>query len=294
MGPLLKPALHILSTAVLGVLLAGALIRMAPGFGIDEREFDLRLNDDSVRRIRAEAGAGRSLWSFYIAYGRGLATGDLGTSRALGRPVSELLRERIPVTAGAAGAGLLAAWAVALALAMVCVHCRNAFVDAACGGFNALLLCLPAAALGLLTMLVSGQSGRAAIVAATIALAVMPRLFRLTRGILAEAWSSPHVACAIARGISPVRLLLWHILAPSAGPLLALAGVSTTLAFGAAIPIEVVCDSPGLGQLVWQAALQRDFPLLVNLGLMVCLLVAGSNALAEAASGLVGSAGRGR
>jgi peptide/nickel transport system permease protein len=122
----------------------------------------------------------------------------------------------------------------------------------------------------------------------------MPRLFRLTRGILAEAWSSPHVACAIARGISPVRLMVWHILAPSAGPLLALAGVSTTLAFGAAIPIEVVCDSPGLGQLVWQAALQRDFPLLVNLALMVCLLVAGSNALAEAASGLVESAGRGR
>jgi hypothetical protein len=40
--------------------------------------------------------------------------------------------------------------------------------------------------------------------------------------------------------------------------------------------------------------LQRDFPLLVNLALMVCLLVAGSNALAEAASGLVESAGRGR
>ena len=142
MGPLLKPALHILATAILGVLLAGALIRMAPGFGIDEREFDLRLNGDSVRRIRAEAGAGRSLWSFYIAYGRGLATGDLGTSRALGRPVSELLRERIPITLGAAGPGLLAAWAVDLALAMVCVHCRNAFVDAACGALNALLLCL--------------------------------------------------------------------------------------------------------------------------------------------------------
>jgi ABC-type dipeptide/oligopeptide/nickel transport system permease component len=94
--------------------------------------------------------------------------------------VSELLRERIPITLGAAGAGLLAAWAVALTLAMVCVHCRNAVVDGACGGFNALLLCLPAAALGLLTMLVSGQSGRAAIAAATIALAVMPRLFRLT------------------------------------------------------------------------------------------------------------------
>jgi peptide/nickel transport system permease protein len=293
-GPLLKPALHILATAILGVLLAGALIRMAPGFGIDERELDLRLNDDSVRRIRAEAGAGRSLWSFYMAYGRGLATGDLGTSQALGRPVSELLRERIPVTFGTAGTGLLASWTGALALAILSVRCRNTFVDAACAALNSLLLCLPAAALGLLTVLVSGQAGRRAMVAVAIALVVFPRLFRLTRGILAEALSSPHVSCAIARGVSPVRLIAWHVLAPSAGPLLALAGVSTTLAFGAAIPIEVVCDSPGLGQLAWQAALQRDFPLLVNLGLIVCLLVAGSNALSHAAAGLVGREKQGR
>jgi peptide/nickel transport system permease protein len=284
----LKPILHILATALLGILLAGALIRMAPGFGIDERELDLRLNSDSVRRIRAEAGAGRSLVSFYFAYARGLATGNLGTSRALGRPVSELLRERIPVTLGAAGAGLMASWIGALALAILSVRCRSKLVNAACGALNSALLCLPAAALGLLTVMVSGRAERGAMVAVAIALVVLPRLFRLTRGILAEALCSPHVTCAIARGVSESRLIVWHVLAPSAGPLLALAGVSTTLAFGAAIPIEVVCDSPGLGQLAWQAALQRDFPLLVNLGLMVCLLVAGSNALSLAAAGLIG------
>lgn len=294
MPPPFKPLLHILATTILGVALAGALIRMAPGFGLDERELDLRLNGDSVRRIRAEAGAGRSLWSFYLSYGRGLVSGDLGTSRALGRPVSQLLRERIPVTLATAGAGLLVSWAGALALAILCVSCRNSWLDAACAALNSLLLCLPAAALGLLAMLVSGQADRAAMVAAAIALVVFPRLVRLTRGILAEAMSSPHVACALARGVSQTRLIVWHVLTPSAPPLLALAGVSTTMAFGAAIPIEVVCDSPGLGQLAWQAALQRDFPLLVNLGLIVCLLVAGSNALSDAAAALVGRERRGR
>lgn len=283
----LKPILHIIATAALGILLAGSLIRVAPGFGIDERELDLRLNSESVRRIRAEAGAGQSLASFYFQYARGLATGNLGTSRALGRPVSELLRERMPVTFGAAGVGLMASWTGAVALAILSVRCRSRWIDAACGALSSLLLCLPAAALGLLTVMVSGQAERGAMVALAIALVVFPRLFRLTRGILADALRSPHVTCAMARGVSESRLIVWHILAPSAGPLLALAGVSTTLAFGAAIPIEVVCDSPGLGQLAWQAALQRDFPLLVNLGLMVCLLVAGSNALSAAAGGLL-------
>jgi ABC-type dipeptide/oligopeptide/nickel transport system permease component len=42
---------------------------------------------------------------------------------------------------------------------------------------------------------------------------------------------------------------------------LALAGVSATIALSAAIPVEVICDSPGIGQLAWQAATARDLPL---------------------------------
>jgi peptide/nickel transport system permease protein len=52
-----------------------------------------------------------------------------------------------------------------------------------------------------------------------------------------------------------------------------------SVAFGAAIPIEVLCDSPGLGQLAWQAALKRDLPLLVDITLLVAL-VAGISGLA--------------
>ena len=53
--------------------------------------------------------------------------------------------------------------------------------------------------------------------------------------------------------------------------LLALAGATVSLAFGAAIPLEVVCDSPGLGHLAWQAATARDLPVLVALTLLVTL-----------------------
>jgi peptide/nickel transport system permease protein len=285
----------VLVTALVGVLLAGGLIRLAPGFGIDERELDTRLNAGSVRRLREGAGQGRNLCSFYAAYAKGLGRGDLGTSQALGQPVGKLLRERAPVTLSTAGAGLAAAWIAALALAILCALYRVRPLTLACGAFSSTLLCLPASAIGLLVVLVSTQSGHRAMVAAAIALAVFPRLFQLTHGILSEAMVCPHVACAVLRGVSRARLIVWHLLAPSAAPLLALAGVSATLAFGAAIPIEVVCDSPGLGQLAWQAAMQRDFPLLVNLSLIVCLLAAGSNALSEGVAACIGreSAGRG-
>jgi peptide/nickel transport system permease protein len=53
------------------------------------------------------------------------------------------------------------------------------------------------------------------------------------------------------------------------------------MALGAAIPIEVLCDSPGIGQLAWQAALSRDLPVLVSLTLMITLVSAFCNSLAS-------------
>ena len=53
-----------------------------------------------------------------------------------------------------------------------------------------------------------------------------------------------------------------------------LAGVGLVLAFGAMIPVEALCDIPGVGQLAWKAALARDLPLLCALALLITLLTA--------------------
>jgi peptide/nickel transport system permease protein len=70
------------------------------------------------------------------------------------------------------------------------------------------------------------------------------------------------------------------VLRPAAPSIIALAGVCLSVAFGAAIPAEVICDSPGLGQLAWQAALKRDMPLLVDITILVSVL-AGVSGLAS-------------
>jgi peptide/nickel transport system permease protein len=69
----------------------------------------------------------------------------------------------------------------------------------------------------------------------------------------------------------------------AAPPLLALLGVSFAISFGAAIPIEALCDSPGLGQLAWHAALGRDLPLIVNVTLVVSLVMLAANFFADLA-----------
>jgi peptide/nickel transport system permease protein len=64
----------------------------------------------------------------------------------------------------------------------------------------------------------------------------------------------------------------------------ALAAISVSLALGAAIPLEALCDQPGIGQLAWQAALGRDLPLLVGLTLVMALVVMTANTVSDITS----------
>lgn len=86
-----------------------------------------------------------------------------------------------------------------------------------------------------------------------------------------------------------MRLLLFYVGPPALMPLVALAGVSVTLAFGASIPIEALSDSPGMGQLAWRAALGRDIPVLVSLTLLLTAVTVFANVMADIAMTRAGS-----
>ena len=72
--------------------------------------------------------------------------------------------------------------------------------------------------------------------------------------------------------------MLFPVVAPQ---LLAVAGVSVSMAVGAAIPVEALCGLAGVGQLAWQAALARDLPLLVNITILVTLVTLLANSGAD-------------
>jgi len=78
-------------------------------------------------------------------------------------------------------------------------------------------------------------------------------------------------------------MVIRHVVPLIAPALFALLGVSLSMALGAAIPMEALCDSPGVGQLAWQGALNRDLPLVVNLTLLITLATVLTNLLANVA-----------
>lgn len=96
----------------------------------------------------------------------------------------------------------------------------------------------------------------------------------------------PHVTCARAKGLSAFRVFARHVLPVALPELIALAGTSVTIALGAAIPVEVIADLPGIAQLAWKAALGRDLYLLVNITAILTAITLAANAFSDIALSL--------
>src|SRR5580698_1764498 len=270
-------------TVLLGGLLGATLVRLGPGFGVDERELDSRLSAASQQAIRVERAKENNIALFYVRYLTGFVRGDFGFSRSLNRPVAELLKERLPLTLASLGFGVLAGASLGLALALLTVWWRAPVADLVPGLLSGLCLAAPAAVIGLVLLWMGPWIGAAARWA--IALVVFPHVFRYAKNQLIATSQSPHVVAAEAKGLSSWRVLWAHVFTPAAPQLAALAGISVSLAFGASIPIEVICDSPGVGQLAWRAAMDRDLPLLVTITVLVALMTLVVNSLADLALG---------
>lgn len=275
---LARIARHLATVAalvLLGGLLAASLVRFAPGFDTDERSFDPSLSEESRRALRAERAGEQNVFRFYASYLRNAVHGDLGISHSLGQPVKDLLRERWPVTLRVAGIGLLLGWLLASAFAVIACLWQRPSSDLLGTALSGAFLCIPAAVLALASVVLNTPGYLA------IAFIVFPKIYRYSRNLLAKAYSLPHVTAARARGLGEARILARHIL-PVAGPqVIALAGISISLALGAAIPVESLCGLPGIGQLAWQAALSRDLPLLVNLTVIVTTVTLLANSSAD-------------
>jgi peptide/nickel transport system permease protein len=265
----------LLATVLLGGFLSATLVRLAPGFAVDERELDPHLSAQSVQALREARQRDHNIFRFYLSYTNRALHGDLGTSLALGQPVRELLRDRVPLTVRLLATGLGLAWMLSLTLALSAAWMRLSVYDALTTILSGTFLCIPAAVLALLSVLWNVPGSLA------IALIVFPRSFRYARNLLVKAYSRPHIIAARAKGLGEVRILFWHVVPVVAPQLLAVGGVSVSVAVGAAIPVEALCGLPGIGQLAWQAALARDLPLLVIITMLVTLVTLLANSGAD-------------
>ena len=266
---------RIVLISMLAGLIGSVFVRLGPGFGASAEDLDPRLSDATRAAIQRSNRAGGDVAGYYAQWLRGLVRGDLGFSPSLKRPIADLLRERAGVTAAEVAAGAALGVAAGFSLAVVILSCPRALASLLCGLGSSAALSVPAAVIALLCLWLDANPLWA------VAAAVMPHTLQYLTGVLSASAASDHVLAARARGLGSSRILFRHVVTPVAGELTAVAGMAVSIALGASIPIEAICSRAGIGQLVWQAALARDLPVLVNVTVLLAIVTIGANTFTD-------------
>jgi peptide/nickel transport system permease protein len=248
------------------------LVRLAPGYLSDAREMDARYGNIVRAELAQQAAQSRSLTQMLAREMSGWLRGNAGVSRQFDVPVCNLIQPRLAVTGGLLLRSLLLGWALALCAALLASTRRKSGIVWQTPA--TLLLAIPTAAMATLCLL-AGRGGPALVMAMLIAARDFKFLYRMLR----QAWLQPHLLQARAQGIRTWRLLMVHMAPAIAAQLAALAGLSMVTALSALVPVEVLFDVPGLGQLAWNAAMNRDLPVLLAVTLLMALAVTASGML---------------
>jgi len=263
---LLKRLTRTLTVVVLVAAGSTVLMRFAPGYLSDAREMDSRYAGAARVELSAEAERSNSLRHMLFTEIGGWTRGNLGLSRQYDVPVLELIAPRLAVTGSLLLRAIVLAWTLALCAALFSSAGQNPSLLWQAPA--TLLLAVPTAAMATVSLL-AGSGGPVLVMTLLIA----ARDFKFLDRMLLNAWRDPHLLQARAQGVTTLRLVQAHILPSLAPQLLALGTLSVVTALSALVPVEVIFNVPGLGHLAWNAAMNRDLPVLLAVTTIMAIAV---------------------
>ena len=253
-----------------------ALMRFAPGYFTDAREMDGEYAAGARVSLQALHEQQRSFQTLTRLQFAGWLHGDLGRSRQFEVPVTELIKGRVHITLRLLAYGTGLGWATALALALPLSARRGTRGEMLIASATAILLSIPIGALAIVSMLteIGGPIG-------VLLLLIAARDFKILYRVLQRAWRAPHLLQARAQGLHPFRITFVHLLPSLLPQLAAVASTSFAMALSSIVPVEVVFNVNGLGQLAWTAAMNRDLPVLLAVTLLLALSIGIVTTMAE-------------
>jgi peptide/nickel transport system permease protein len=245
------------------------LIRVIPGDVVDSMALEGSLDDDAIAALRAELGldAG-ALTQFRIWVSRALV-GDFGNSLRFDRPASELILAALPTTLGLAALALAAGLVLGIVMAAAAALWPGSAFPSLVEILNLWSIALPTFCVGLAAILVfSVWLGWLPVIGQwlspvlILAVDIAGQVAKPLHEDLKEAATASHIRTARAKGLSPARIVLRHLLPNALTTVVALGGLILAGLIGGALTMEVLFGLPGLGTLAYQAISGRDYPVI--------------------------------
>lgn len=284
-------------------------IRLIPGDAIAARlGTSQALSPEQLASLREYFGLDQPLPQQYWNWLVSVLQGDFGRSVRTGRPVLVEIAQRLPATLELALAAAAIALAVGLPLGILSALRPRSRLDLAVRLVGLVGLSLPSFWLGtLLIVLFSlylrwmpntggyvdlGQDPLANLQflifpAVTLGLALAAATMRMTRSAMLDVLDADYVRTARAKGLSPDVVLRRHALKNALIVVVTLLGIQAGQLLGGAVVVEEIFSVPGVGRMLLNAILQRDYALVQGTVLIIALLFVGLNIVVDLLYGLL-------
>ena len=244
----------------------------------------LESSAETVERIRRDLGLDRPLPAQFASFVARALAGDLGVSIRTGVPVATEIAERLPHTVVLAVGGTMVAVIVGLAAGVAAAVARRRWLDRALMAVTLVAVSTPSYWLALMGMLLFalhlallpsigvGTPLHYVMPIAVLGLQSGGQVARMTRAATLETLRQQYVRAAEARGVDRRGVLIRHALANAVLPVITLIGLRIGGLLAGTVLVESVFAIPGVGRMMVDAVIVRDFPMVQGGVLVVATL----------------------
>jgi len=259
-----------------------------------------RYDEQTIEELRAELGLDKPLAVQYVDYLWKLARLDLGRSFVTRRPVIESIRERFPRTMLLAFSAMLIAVVFGISIGVLASSPRFPWLGNSLMTFSLVGVSIPVFWLGLLLIYLfsiklsilppSGYGGGSIqyliMPAVTLSFASMATVARVTRASFLDTVGEDYVRTARSKGLGDIMIYGKHVLRNALIPVITIVGADFGSYLSGSVLTESIFGWPGLGRLVVQAILKRDFPVIRGAVIFMALLFVIVNLVVDISYGI--------
>jgi peptide/nickel transport system permease protein len=284
------------------------LFRVLPGNPIQLQARAGNLSPEAIQRLREIYGLDQPLISQYFIYLRDVFTGQFGTSITYQRPVIDIIAERMLNTLILLSAATILVIVLGIGLGIVAAARRGSRIDSSVVVGALVFWSLPTFWTGLILIFIFGAflnvlpvSGTSTpgvdftspidsladlarhLVLPTITLALVDigQFVVITRSSLVDVLTEDYILTAKAKGLSRRQVVWRHGVRNALLPVVTTTALYVGLTIGGAIQVETVFSWPGMGALMYDAVLRRDYPILEATFFIFALVVIAANFVSD-------------
>lgn len=289
------------------------IFRMAPGDPIRMMFRDPRVSAEQMQAVRERFGLDKPLGIQFLVYLKQLSKGDLGISFWQKKPVLEVIASRVPQTLLLVVTALVIAIILGTVFGAIAGWKSGTKTDTVILTISLAMYSIPSFALGLVLLLIfafllsifplggittpaSGFTGLRQMVdvlwhmilpATSVVVWYIGEYVLLTRSAMVEVLGQDYITTARAKGLKESAVLKNHALRNALLPVVTMVGLNLAFAIGGVIEAETVFSWPGVGRLLYDAVMKRDYPLLQGVFLVFAVAVVLANFIVDMIYGFI-------